>query len=410
MADGAERDVAGRGVAERQGAEQGTAERGGDGEEVAEKRVTWAEGYFDLVFVFAITQVAGLLNAHHGAGGLLRALVVFIPLYWAWVGTTVQANVRDADTPRDRLGIFAVALSGLFMALALPEAYGGRGLLFGGAYWAARLVLLGLIVRVRGTWRGPYGIGAAVSGPLLFTGGLLDGRARLALWALAALIDLAGPSVLRAKLAAVVYHPGHLPERFGLLLLVALGESIVDSGAPVAAAQSLTGAELAAVTAAFTISCALWWLYFVHAGEAMRYAVTVARSRRDVVRLVYSYGHLSLVAGVIAVATGFNETVARPGRALDPGTLGLLYGGCALFLLTFSYTRWIMFRTVAWLRLGTVLVQLLLLPVVLGLPALGTLAVLAGLLVLLNLLEFRWLRRVREADEAARAGVVGVAV
>lgn len=385
-----------------EGAEQAQAE---------EKRVSWAEGYFDLVFVFAITQVSGLLNRDHGAGGLLRALVVFVPLYWAWVGTTVQANVRDVDNPRDRLGIFAVSLSGLFMALALPEAYGTRGLLFGASYWAARLVLFGLIVRVRGSWRGPYGIGAAISGPLLLAGGLLHGEVRLGLWALAALTDLAGPSVLRRRLAAVVYHPGHLPERFGLLVLVALGESIVGTGAPVAAGRSLTGAELVAVAAAFTISCGLWWLYFVHAGEAMRYAVEVAESRRDIIRLVYSYGHLSLVAGVIAVAVGFNETVARPDRMLDPGTLGLLYGGCALFLLTFSYTRWIMFKAVAWLRLGTVAVQLLLVPLLWRLPALGTLLTLAGLLVLLNLLEFVWLRRAASRSAGREAAeVVGAAV
>ncbi|MGF1430121.1 low temperature requirement protein A [Kitasatospora sp. LaBMicrA B282] len=379
-----------------------------------EKRVTWAEGYFDLVFVFAITQVTGLLNAHHGALGLLRALVVFVPLYWAWVGTTVQANVRDVDNPRDRLGIFAVSLSGLFMALALPGAYGSRGLLFGVAYWAARLALLAMIVRVRGTWLGPYGVGAALSGPLLVTGGLLPDGPRLALWGAAALIDLAGPTVLRRRLAAVVYHPGHLPERFGLLLLVALGESIVDLGAPVAAGRALSAAELVAVSAAFTISGGLWWLYFVHAGEAMRHAMATTDSRRDILRMVYSYGHLALVAGVLAVAVGFNETVARPGRALDGGTLGLLYGGCALFLLTFGYTRWVTFKAVAWLRLATVLVQLLLLPLVRHAPALATLSLLAGLLVLLNLLEHQWLkhttRRRGRVAEVGEVGAVGSAV
>lgn len=88
-----------------------------------------------------------------------RALVVFIPVYWCWVGTTVQANVRDVDTARDRVGIFAVGLSGLLMALALPEAYGARGVLFGAAYWAARLVLLWLIGGIRECGAGRTGSG-----------------------------------------------------------------------------------------------------------------------------------------------------------------------------------------------------------------------------------------------------------
>ncbi|TWF99837.1 low temperature requirement protein A [Kitasatospora viridis] len=381
-------------------------ERESERREIPEKRVTWAEAYFDLVFVFAITQVSNLLYDHHGGGGLLRALVVFIPVYWCWVGTTVQANVRDVDSARDRVGIFAVGLCGLLMALALPQAYGTRGVLFGAAYWGARLVLLGLILRLRGgVWRGPFGIGAAISGPLLLTGGLLHGDARLGLWAAGALIDLAGPTLLRSRLARVTYHPGHLPERFGLLMLVALGESIVSTGAPAAAATDLTSGELLAVVAAFTISCGLWWSYFAHANEAMRHAVTVAPARRDLVRRVFSYAHLVLVAAVITIAVGFHMTVAHPGERLDLGTLTLLHGGCALYLLTFGYTRWVMFRVLAHTRLVAAAVVLLLVPAmaVLRLPALAVLSTLAVLLVLLTAVEEARIRRARAAVAAAPA-------
>jgi low temperature requirement protein LtrA len=361
--------------------------------EVEEKKVTWAELYFDLVFVFAITQVSGLLYQEQGAGAVPRALVVFIPVYWCWVGTTVQANIRDVDNARDRLGIFAVGLSGLGMAMALPDAYGSRGLLFGLSYWAARLVLLAMIGSVSGSWRGPFGIGPAISGPLLVAGGLVEGYPRLALWAAAATVDLAGPAVLRSKLAAVDYHPGHLPERFGLLMLVAVGESIVATGAPVAAGGTLTDAELAAVAAAFTISCALWWVYFVHANEAMRHAMTVAASRRDLIRRLFSYAHLVLVASVIAVAVGFHGTVLQPGRELGGRTLALLYGGCALYLLTFGYTRWVMFRSVAYTRVAAAAAVVVLLPVARLLPALGALVMLAVVLVLLVVLEEARIRR-----------------
>lgn len=373
--------------------------------EPVEKRVTWAELFFDLVFVFAITQISALLHQHHGWPWVGRALVVFVPVYWCWVGTTVQANIRDVDTPRDRIGIFAVGLSGLFMALALPSAYGSRGVLYGTAYWAARLVLFWLLSAVSGVWRGPYGVGAAISGPLLLVGGLVDGPARVALWAVAALADLSAPLALRSRLANVDYHPGHLPERFGLLLLVALGESIVGIGGPVAAGRTLTAAELLAVAAAFTISCGLWWLYFVHATDAMRYAMTVADSRRDVMRRVFSYGHLGLIAGVIAVAVGFAETVAHPGEALGVGAVSLLYGGCALYMVTFGYTRWIMFRAVATTRIIATVVVLALLPMMVHLPALGALLTLAGVLVALNVVEQIRVRRARltEAEPACAA-------
>ncbi|WP_078880023.1 low temperature requirement protein A [Kitasatospora purpeofusca] len=365
--------------------------------EAPEKRVTWAELYFDLIFVFAITQVSGLLHHRHDPLGIAQALVVFVPVYWCWVGTTVQANIRDVDTPRDRLGILAVGFTGLVMALAVPGAYGNRGVLLGAGYWAARVVLLLLLARIPGVWRGPYGVGVLVSGPLLVAGGLLPEGPRVCLWALAALCDLSGPVVFRRKLAAVAYHPSHMPERFALFLLVALGESIVGIGAS-AAAVRLDAAELVAVTAAFTISAGLWWQYFVFAADAMRHAVTVADSRRDMVRRVFQYGHLALAAAVIAVAVGFGETVADPRRALGAASVGLLYGGCGLYLLTFGYTRWMMFRSLATTRIVAAAVVLALAPAMVRWPALAALVTLAVVLVVLNVVEHR---RVNAAAAAA---------
>lgn len=105
------------------------------------KRVTWAELFFDLVFVFAITEVSSLLGVDHSWAGALRALIVFVPIDWVWVGTTVQSNVHDMTTPVRRSALFGVALAGLFMALAVPEAFGDRALLLAGAYWAGRLII-----------------------------------------------------------------------------------------------------------------------------------------------------------------------------------------------------------------------------------------------------------------------------
>ncbi|MCG6496262.1 low temperature requirement protein A [Kitasatospora sp. A2-31] len=388
------------------GAEAGAAgapgAEGGAGP-VEEKRVTWAELYFDLVFVFAITQVSGLLHHHHDWAGVARALVVFVPVYWCWVGTTVQANIRDVDTPKGRIGILAVGLAGLFMALAVPAAYEGRGLLLGAGYWAARVVLLLVLIRIPGVWRGPYGVGVLVSGPLLLAGGLLPEGPRTVLWALAAACDLSAPLIFRSRLARVAYHPSHMPERFALFLLVALGESIVGIGATAANAR-LDAVELAAVAAAFTISCGLWWQYFVYAADAMRHAVTVADSRRDMIRRIFQYGHLALVAAVIAVAVGFGETVADPRQSLGPGSVALLYGGCGLYLLTFGYTRWMMFRAVSTTRIVAAAVVLALVPVMVRRPAIVVLAVLAVALVVLNVVEHVRVERAAAAAVPAAAG------
>src|SRR3954454_12761326 len=106
-----------------------------------EKRVSWVELFFDLVFVVAVTKVAALIASDHAWSGLLRAAVAFVPIYWTWVGTAIMANVDDVSRPAMRLRVFAVALAGIFMALALDGAYGGRGLFFAAAYWFGRIVL-----------------------------------------------------------------------------------------------------------------------------------------------------------------------------------------------------------------------------------------------------------------------------
>ena len=198
--------------------------------EPVEKRVSWAELFFDLVFVFAVTEVSTLLEADHSWAGALRALVVFVPIYWAWVGVAIQTNVRDMSTPALRIGMFAVALAGLFMALAVPDAYGDRALLFAFSYWAARLVL-GFALFSREGWRiNPYTVSMAITGPILVVGALADGWARVAIWGLAALIDLSTPTVLRRRLRGMHFDAPHLAERFGLFVLIALGESVVAIG------------------------------------------------------------------------------------------------------------------------------------------------------------------------------------
>jgi low temperature requirement protein LtrA len=368
--------------------------------EIPEKRVTWAELFFDLVYVFAVTEVSALLHADHSWAGVLRALIVFVPIYWSWVGTSVLANTQDLSGAASRIGMFAVALAGLFMALAVPEAYGERGVLFGSAYLAARVVLAIMLFRRVPIALNPIAVGLVVSGPLIFAGGFAHGTTREAMWALAAVIDLSSPTVLQARLRAMHFDPSHLAERFGLLLIIALGESVVAIGGPAASDKHLSAGVLAAVATAFICACGLWWVYFHFAADAMRYAMTTAQVQTHIARHVMSYGHLMLVGSVISIAVGMREAVARPGEQLGWGVAGLLFGGCALYLATFGYTRWAMFRLVSTTRLSASAVVLALLPVASHLPALGALMLVAAVLVALNVVEYLRVRRTVVAQSA----------
>jgi low temperature requirement protein LtrA len=361
--------------------------------ERTEKRVTWAELFFDLVFVFAVTEVSSLLHDHHGASWVLRALIVFVPLYWSWVGTSILANTQDLTSAASRIAIFAVGLCGLFMALAVPDAYGDRGVLFGCAYLGARIVLAFMMFRNVPFTINPIAVGLCVSGPLILAGGFAHGNAREAIWAVAAVIDLSSPTVLRNRLRSMRFDPGHLAERFGLFLIIAMGESVVAIGGPAAQSEHLTAGVLWAVAAAFVLTCALWWVYFHFAADAMRYALTTAQVQTHIARHVMTYGHLLLIGSVISIAVGMRESVAHPGHHLSWGVSGLLVGGCALYLASYGYTRWAMFKLVSTTRLTAAVVMLVLLPIAPHVPALAALILVAAVLIALNVVEYLRVRR-----------------
>jgi low temperature requirement protein LtrA len=358
------------------------------------KRVSWAELYFDLVFVFAITQVSALLHHDHTWAGCARALIIFVPIYWVWVGTSIQSNVNDMSQPSGRLAIFAVALGGLFMALSVPHAYEDWALLFAGAYWVSRLILgARLFLPPRRFVLNPFTVSMFATGPLLVIGALLDGNARVAVWLLAAALDLSTPTLFRQRLRAMHFDAEHLTERFGLFVLIAIGESVVATGAPVAASPDLDTWALIAVATAFVLSTGLWWVYFHFATDAMRHALATASVQLQVTRHVLSYGHVGFIASIIAVAVGMSEAVHHPTEPMDHAIAALLYGGCALYLATFGYTRWMMFRQVATTRLSAAGVVIVLLPVALVVDAVAALALLALVVVGVNVVEYQIVAR-----------------
>jgi low temperature requirement protein LtrA len=242
-------------------------------------------------------------------------------------------------------------------------------------------------------------VSIALTGPMLIAGAFVHGDGRVAIWGIAALLDLATPTVFRDRLRSMHLNPDHLAERFGLFVLIALGESVVSVGT--STPDDLTFAQGAAVTAAFTLSCGLWWVYFHFAADAMRHAMATAKVQLDITRLVLSYGHLSFIGAIILVAVGLRESIAEPGHALSWALAGLLIGGTALYLASFGFTRWAMFRLVSWTRLGAAAVVVALLPVAPRVPALATLTGLALVLAGLNTVE---LMRVEQIGWLARRG------
>ena len=362
-----------------------------------EKRVSWAELFFDLVFVVAVTQVSSFVEAHLHWSGLLRALIVFVPIYWLWVGTAIQTNLQDTDRPLFRIRLFVVALAAVFMALSLPAAYDRLGLLFATAYWAGRLVLgVGVVMQSVRAGRvpvNPYSVSMVLTGPMLVVGAFAHGDVRETIWGVAALLDLSTPSLFRSRLRWMRLDAGHLAERFGLFVLIALGESVVAVGASLDA-HHLTVAEAFGVGIAFAVAAGLWWVYFHFAADAMRHAMATAKVQLDITRLVLSYGHLAFIAAVILVAVGLRESIAAPSHHLHWSSAGLLLGGSALYLASFGFTRWAMFRLVSTTRLAAAGAVLVLLPVAPHVPALVTLAALAVLLVVLNAVELERVERI----------------
>jgi low temperature requirement protein LtrA len=355
------------------------------------KRVTWTELFFDLVLVLGITQVSTLLGEHHQWWGLGRAAVVLLPIYWIWVATSLQTNRLGADTRRDRIGLAALTFCGLLMAIAVPQAYGEDGLLFAFGYWFAVVILCVRYLPANPFhWRQPLAMSMMLTGPLLVVGALLPDTIRVWVWAVAVVADLVLSWILRRSLAPYHYDAGHLRERFGLFVLIALGESIIGIGLPLAGqTERITVLELLAVGTCFLLVCAMWWTYFADFHESIGTAVATAPIHISTVRHL-EYGHLGLAGGIVMVGVGFEQLMTTPQAALTLTHLILLYGGTALFVACFVYMRWATLHILRAARAATSVLILALLAVAVLLPGLAAMLLLVIVVMALNAFEARW--------------------
>jgi low temperature requirement protein LtrA len=320
--------------------------------EDAEQQTTSVELFFDLVYVFAVTQLSHLVVHDLTAAGVARAAFLLLVVWWAWIYTTWMVNWFDPASAAVRAVLVGVMLASLLMAAALPEALAGHGALFVLAYVPLQVGrnLAGAALLPRGhPLRGVFErlvVWSVAAGVLWLVGGLaLDGDQRLLLWIPALAIELVAPAVgywlpRRGHAATTDYdvEGGHFAERCQGFIIIALGESIVVTGAT-AADAGLTSTVVLCLVVAFLETAALWWLYFGAAAEHSRAAMRASDDPGRLARDAYTYGHLPLVAGIIATAVGDDLLIAEPHHALHGVGLAMVVGGPALYLLGESLFR-----------------------------------------------------------------------
>lgn len=359
------------------------------------KRVAPLELFYDLVFVFAVTQVSHLLLDDLTWVGAIHMLLALGVVWWAWNYTVWVTSEVDLDPIPVRLLLLAMMLASLAMAVAVPEAFGRYALLFGGAYMAIKVGRL-LFLTVGGAH--PSAIGASRGARLLtwfiasgvpwLAGAMVDGPARVVLWTVALGIDLVGPLVMywtpghqRLPYALWKVELPHLAERYETFVIIALGETIVLTGATVSA-RGFDDARFAAFALAFLSTATLYWLYFDGFPRIARRALVFGREGIHLARDAYMYRHIVLVAGVILSAVGDGLVIEHPTQVVSGAEVVAISAGPALYLLGHVLFRFRITGTVDWGRLAGAAACIPIALVGVVLPAIALSALLVAVLVL----------------------------
>jgi low temperature requirement protein LtrA len=344
------------------------------------ERVTPLELFFDLVFVLAITQCTALMAHHPTWSGLAQGLLVLGMLWWAWTGYSWLTSVIDPEEGAVRLVMFGAMAALLLVSLCVPEAFGGLALAFALIFGAVRVAHIGLFMLASpdddGLRHSVLGLAVStvIAVALLAIASLFDGLAQGALWALALFLDMGGPYFFGSEGWKLV--PGHFAERHGLIIIIALGESIVAIG--VGASHELSLGIATAAVLGVALTAAMWWVYFdvVAIISARRLAeAEVGKVQNEMARDSYSYLHLVLVAGIILAALGLKLTIGHFGDHLHTVPAFALLGGVAVYLIGLVAFRYRHVHSINRRRLGLAIVLLILVPVATEVPALVALAV-----------------------------------
>ena len=383
-----------------------------------EQRVTPLELFFDLVFVFGLTQVTSLMADDPTWPGLGRGLLVLAAIWWAWTGYAWLTNTLEPEAAAVRVAMVAAMAAMLVVALAIPGAFAEDGVLFAVAYLFVRLLFL-LLYALAGK-RDPDLFGAVVrvapaglvAPALLIVAGFLGGDVRVGLWIAALAIDYGWAFLGRG--AGWRVSPAHFAERYGLIVIIALGESVVAIGVGVMGVELTVGVVTAAALAVVSLA-ALWWAYFdVYAVMGQRELTSATGAARvRFARDHYSYLHLPMVAGVVLFALGLKKTMEHVDEPLDVVPAAALCGGVALYFFAHVLMR---IRSVAlirraspdhpgWFGLGrptATAASLILVPVAVEVASLTALALVTAVCVLLIVYDVVHYREERAQVREAR--------
>jgi low temperature requirement protein LtrA len=337
-------------------------------------RVTNVELFFDLVYVFAVTQLSHHLLAHLSASGALQTVLLLAMVWLAWVYTTWVTNWLDPERIPVRLMLLVLTLVSLVLAFALPQAFAGRGLAVGIAYAGAQVGRsIFAVAGLRGPLRRNFErilVWCCVSGALAVVGGLEHGHAREVLWSAVVLVDVAGgwagfwtPGLGRSTTADWTIDGGHFAERCQAFLLIALGESVILIGTTLSEVPHVSTAQASALVMAFLGAAAFWWLYFDRSADEGMAVIGRSADPGRLGRSAYHLIHPVMVAGIITTAAADERVLSHPGSHADAATAWLVLGGTALYLAGHAAFKAVVWRVVPWSRLVAVAALAVLAPV-----------------------------------------------
>jgi low temperature requirement protein LtrA len=370
-----------------------------------EEKVTPLELFFDLVFVFALTQVTSLMSANPTWEGLAQGMLVLAVVWWAWAAYSWLTNTIDPDEYVARISIFAAMVAMFIVALAAPQAFGDYGFLFAGAYFVVRAIHIVLYayaspsVDITSAVK-RFAPGVLFGCTMLVIAATQDGVLQAALWMTAIVFDFTAP--VTGGMRGWEVHPAHFAERYGLIMIIAIGESIVAIGVGLEGVNLSFGLLLTA-SLGMLVAASLWWAYFdvIALAAEMKLREVEGTERAKMARDSYSYIHLAMIAGVILLALGLKKAI---GHAHDPLEIEIalaLCGGVALY-----YVGHVMFRernmgSLNVQRLLAALACLSLIPVATEVDAILTVAALCVICFTLTIYE---IVRFRDARERIRGG------
>jgi low temperature requirement protein LtrA len=358
--------------------------------------VTFVELFFDLVFVFAVTQVTARTARELTPEGVIQSILVGWLIWWAWTQFTWTLNPADTTHDWVRVLTLAATAAAFVMAASVPRAFTDEAIWFALPYLVVRLLGLGLQLRVETEregadhaavyrWAGASLVGLA----LVLVGALVDPGLRSVVWLGAIGADFAAATVA-GRAATWDLNPAHLAERHGLFVIIALGESLILAGTAISSAE-LTPGVVTAVGASIAVACLLWWTYFGWLSEALAHHFAAADPRRlgPLARDAFSFAHFPLIGGIVGFAVAVEETVVHPDDPMTGRVLAALGIGIALFVASSALSLRTLGGPVLVARLGVLAVMAAALAVVgaVGPSPVVPLGVAAGALLAIVLVE-----------------------